>query len=196
MEKNRLDNMKRIAKRGELFPPKYAFTLLIPLRNLILSPKKLIKRLGLKEDDHVMELGSGPGYFSASVANSIPKGMLTLCDIQEEMLELSKKRMKKKQVHNVKYYLCNGIDFKFKDGEFDCIFMVTVLGEIENKQIYINEFQRLIRPGGLLSISEQAGDADKLSITEIKNLFKDTEFIFEKVYGSKANFTINFKRKK
>lgn len=195
MRKKHLNSMNKIATKGELFPPEYAFTLLIPLRNIILSPRKLVKRLGLKGDDKVLELGAGPGYFSASVAKSLPKGMLILADIQEEMLELSKKRMNKKQVHNVRYYLCNGVDFDFEDGEFDCIYMVTVLGEIENRQMYINEFQRLIRPGGVLSISEQAGDPDKISIPEIKYLFKNSEFEFQRVYGSKANFTINFRKR-
>ncbi len=195
MRGKKLNNINRIATKGELFPPKYAFTLLIPLRNLILSPRKLIKRLGLKENDNVLELGAGPGYFSAKVAKALPKGMLTLTDIQDDMLELAKKRMKKKQVHNVRFYLCNGVDFNFEDSEFDCIYMVTVLGEIENRQLYINEFQRLIPSGGLLSISEQAGDPDKISIPEIKKLFEDTMFELEQVYVSKANFTINFRKK-
>lgn len=38
--------------------------LLFPLRNIFLSPKKLIQRLELKEDHYVLEVGSGPGYFS------------------------------------------------------------------------------------------------------------------------------------
>lgn len=33
-----------------VFPPQYAFTLLLPLRNLFLSPRKLIQRLHLADD--------------------------------------------------------------------------------------------------------------------------------------------------
>ncbi|GAB6180916.1 methyltransferase domain-containing protein [Desulfotomaculum defluvii] len=184
----------RFAKKG-VFPYQFAFTLLIPLRNLFLSPKKLIQRLELKENYNVLEIGPGPGYFSAKVAKSIPHGILTLTDIQKEMLDIAKKRLSKKNIFNVEYHLCNGIDFPFESNKFDVIYMVTVLGEIENKQQYVKEFYRIMCPNGNLSISEQAGDPDKMSIDEIKNLLLDSGFEFDKFYGTENNFTINFRKK-
>lgn len=52
--------------------------------------------------------------------------------------------------------------------------MVTVLGEVENQNEYILEFYRMLKVGGVLSISEQAGDADKMNVDEIKELFEGT----------------------
>jgi hypothetical protein len=40
--------VKRFAAKG-VFPYQMAFTLLIPLRNIFLSPKQLIKRLEIKD---------------------------------------------------------------------------------------------------------------------------------------------------
>ena len=54
-----------------VFPPKYAFTLLIPFRNIFLSPNKLIQRLDLKAEHIVLEIGPGPGYFSANTAKTL-----------------------------------------------------------------------------------------------------------------------------
>lgn len=85
MKDKKEDIFNRIAKKG-LFPPQLAFTLLIPLRNIILSPKKLVKRLDLKKDYRVLEVGCGPGYFSPKVARAIPNGELVLTDIQRAML--------------------------------------------------------------------------------------------------------------
>ena len=191
MKDKKEDVFNRIAKKG-LFPPQLAFTLLIPLRNIILSPKKLVKRLDLKTDYRVLEVGCGPGYFSPKVARAIPNGELVLTDIQREMLRKAQKRLSRKNVSNVEYHLSNGIDFPFKDNEFDCIYMVTVIGEIENQEQYVKEFLRILRPGGIVSISEQAGDPDKMSINEVKNLFNKFNFKFDKIYGSKRNYTINF----
>lgn len=185
--------LKRVAKKG-VFPYQFAFTLLIPLRNIFLSPKKLIQRLELKENYQVLEVGSGPGYFSAGVARAIPKGKLILTDIQLEMLVLAEKRLSKKQIFNVEYHLSNGVDFPFNSNGFDLIYMVTVLGEVENKEEYIKEFFRLLGPGGILSISEQAGDPDKMSIDEIKNLLANSGFKFDRLYGTENNFTINFRK--
>jgi ubiquinone/menaquinone biosynthesis C-methylase UbiE len=178
-----------------IFPPKYAFTLLLPFRNLVLSPKKLIRRLKLQKNSVVLEVGPGPGYFSVHVARAIPEGKLVLADIQPEMLAYAKRRLSKKNLTNVAFHLCNGRNFPFEDGTFDVIFLVTVLGEIENKKEYIREFYRILKPNGLLSISELSGDPDKMSINEINELLKDSGFELQKVFGSRRNFTVNFRKK-
>ena len=108
---------------------------------------------------------------------------------------LRKKDWLKEKVENANYYLCNGTKFEIEDNKFDVIYMVTVLGEIENQKEYIGEFYRMLKPNGVLSISEQGGDPDKMSVEEIKELLKNFNFKFYKLYGTKNNFTINFKKK-
>ena len=61
------ENKKSFSSKG-IFPHQWAFTLLIPLRNLVLSPKKLIKRIKITPLMSVLEVGPGPGYFSVPVA--------------------------------------------------------------------------------------------------------------------------------
>lgn len=185
------DVISRFTKKG-IFPHQFAFTLLIPLRNIFLSPKQLISRLELQKDSHVLEVGPGPGYFSTRIAKVIPAGKLVLADIQQEMLDKARKRISAKGFSNVDYYLCDGERFSLPDGSFDVIFMVTVIGEIENKVAYIREFCRMLKKGGLLSFSESRGDPDKMSIQELKDLVKDYGFTFDRVYGNENNFTINF----
>ena len=183
--------IKRVTHKG-VFPYQFAFTLLIPLRNLFLSPKKLIKRLSLAPDAMVLEVGCGPGYFSVPVATHLTGGRLVLADIQQEMLDYAARRINKKGLTNCEYYLCDGAHFTQDDCSFDVIYMITVLGEIENKALYLKAFYRLLKPGGILSFSEQAGDPDKLSKAEIKSLLADTGFEFQQDFGNDRNFTINF----
>ncbi|MEJ5352401.1 MAG: methyltransferase domain-containing protein [Melioribacteraceae bacterium] len=185
--------IKRFTSKG-VFPHQMAFTLLIPFRNIFLSPKKLVKRLELENNFNVLEVGSGPGYYSVYVAKNLTDGNLVIADIQPEMLNYAKKRIDKKRIHNVEYYLCNGISFDFKDNYFDRIFLVAVVGEVENKSEYFNEFFRMLKKGGILSISELGGDPDKLTAEEIKRLAETAGFEFYKLYGNKFNFTINFKK--
>jgi len=131
--------IKRFAGKG-VFPYQFAFTLLIPFRNIFLFPGKLIKRLDLQKNSVVLEVGPGPGYFSAKIAGALPDGKLYLADIQQEMLDFARKRLNRKKILNVEYHLCNGINLPFSDNQFDVIFMVTVLGEIENKQQCLSRF--------------------------------------------------------
>ena len=56
---NTVSSIERLAGKG-VFPPKYAFTLLFPLRNIFISPRQLIERMDLKSDSIVLEVGPGP----------------------------------------------------------------------------------------------------------------------------------------
>jgi len=185
------DIFKRFVAKG-IFPYQFAFTLLIPLRNIFLSPNKLIKRLELKVNMSVLEVGAGPGYFALKIADFLANGKLILTDIQQKMLDYAKKRLDKKNLKNVEYYLCDGEKFDFPDNFFDRIYMVTVIGEIENKELYLNEFYRMLKPGGILSVSELAGDPDKMTAKEVEELVVISGFKFYKIYGNKKNYTVNF----
>ena len=183
--------VKRFASKG-VFPYQFAFTLLIPLRIIFLSPKTLIKRLGLKEDSVVLEIGPGPGFFSDKVARTISKGKLYLTDIQKEMLDYAKKRLLKKNISNAEFKLCDGNSLPFESDMFDVVFLVAVLGEISNKNAYIKEIFRVLRKNGTLSISELPGDPDNMTIEEIQNLVEEFGFKPDKIYGAGRNFTVNF----
>lgn len=184
-------NFGRFAGKG-VFPHQYAFTLLFPVRNIFLSPRQLVKRLELKPDAVVLEVGCGPGYFSPKVAAAIPNGKLVLADIQPEMLKKARARMEKKNQTNTDYYTCQGARFDFPDNTFDRIFLITVMGEVEEKELYLKEFFRMLKPTGLLSVSEQAGDPDKLSIAQTTQLATQAGFAVNKLYGGERNYTLNF----
>lgn len=183
--------LKRVTSKG-VFPYQWAFTLLLPIRNLIFSPQQLVKRIGLKEDYTVLELGPGPGYFSIPVARKLKNGKLHLADIQQEMLDYAKKRCDKRKLTNIEYHLCNGKTLDFEDHAFDIIYMVTVIGEVENKEDYIREFYRILKPKGILSITELAGDPDKITVDELISMIVKHQFSFLEQFGSNKNFTLNF----
>ena len=177
-----------------VFPPRYAFTLLIPLRNIFLSPKTLLARLDLAEHHRVLEIGPGPGYFSVQVARALPHGFLMLLDIQQEMLDFSRKRIEKRALRNVGYQLCDGTRFELEDRRFDRVFMVTVLGEVDNKDGYLSEIHRVLKDDGLLSVSELAGDPDKLSMEQLEGLVCPHGFKLAATFGTKRNYTLNFRK--
>lgn len=188
-------NIDRKSFSGKgVFPAKYAFTLLLPIRNIVFSPKKLISLLNLRSDSKVLEIGPGPGYFSIKVAEKIKNEKLYLFDIQKEMLDYAKKRIEKKGLKNVEYYIADGKTFPFESNFFDIVYMVTVFSEIEEKQTYIKEIHRILKPAGLVSISETAGDPDKMSLEEIKKLFSDFGFKEDNESGSLFYYSVNFKK--
>ena len=106
----------------------FAFTLLNPMRRFILSPEEMVKRLELKKNSKVLELGPGPGYFSVEVAKNIPEGNLLLVDLQSEMLDKAKKRLIKSGLNNdnVSFQQGDAENLPLKNNSFDiaCTFII------------------------------------------------------------------------
>ena len=182
-----------LTQKGNIFPHQLAFTLLIPLRNWALSPQEIVQRLHLAPYHSILEVGCGAGYFSPTLAQSVPQGRLVAADIQPEMLAYTEKRLRRRHIDNVDYYLCDGTHFDFPDQSFDRIVLITVLGEVANQAEYLAEFRRLLCADGLLSVSETAGDPDKPSRAELRELMRQNGFKVAGEYGSERNFTLNFK---
>ena len=114
-------------------------------------------------------------------------------DIQPEMLAYTEKRLRRRHIENVDYYLCDGTHFDFPNQSFDRIVLITVLGEVANQAEYLAEFRRLLGADGLLSVSETAGDPDKQTRAELRDLIRQNGFETADEYGSERNFTLNFK---
>ncbi len=183
---------KRSFSGKGVFPPKYAFTLLLPLRNIFLSPKRLLKRLDIRDDHTVLEIGPGPGYFSVPVARQLRQGTLVLLDLQQEMLDMCRRRLERRGISNVEYVRTDGAHLGLESSRFDRVFMVTVIGEVENKDAYLREIHRTLKEDGILSISELAGDPDKLSREELQSLVCPHGFDTCDVFGTARNYTMNF----
>ncbi len=174
---------------------KKATHLLNPLRGLVLSPARLARQLLLCRDAQVLELGPGPGYFSGHVARSVPDGRLTLVDIQPEMLALAQKRLSAMGLQNVSYIQADAIDLPLENETFDVAFLVDVLGEVSDRVKCIGELYRILKRGGLLSITEQPWGHDFVALGEVKRLVGDKAFSLEKIFGRSRNYTINFRKK-
>ena len=170
--------------------------LLNPLRNLILSPKALVKRLDLRTDLQVLEVGPGPGYFSPEIARSIPSGKLVLVDIQQEMLDMARKRLEKKGIANVEYVQGDAVELPVPGASFDVVFLVDVLGEVPepDRGRCLRELYRVLRPQGLLSITEQLCNPHLLSAPAVQKLAEEEGFRLERTYGFSKHYTINFRK--
>jgi len=187
------DIFKRIAGKG-IYPHELSFLLDSPIRKLILSPKKLVDRLHVSNNSKVLEIGSGPGYFSIEVAKRIPDGFLVLFDIQYEMLKKVSMKLERERIKNAIAVQGNAIILPFNIGVFDMVFLVTVLGEVEDPNICLHSINKVLRVGGILSITEMEGDPDALSQDEINQLVVNNGFVFLEKYPSFKGFTVNYKK--
>ena len=153
-----------------MYPVEYAAWLLNPLRYLIAPPSRIANRLKLLPTDRVLEIGCGPGFFSPAIARRLTAGRLTIFDAQAPMLKMAARRLKKHGLSNFTSVLGHAERLPFANGTFDVVFLITVLGEVHNHTAAIQEAARILRPGGRLSLSEAAGDPDRMTHTELDAL--------------------------
>ncbi len=188
---NRTELLARLRGPG-VYPIQYASWLLNPLRHLICPTWLILRRLQLKPTDHVLEIGSGPGYFSPSVARHLIQGRLTLYDMQVGMLEMAAKRLKQRGCGNFECREGNAGALPFQDGSFDLAFMVAVLGEVTDRSAAMHEAARVLRPGGRLSVTELPGDPDFVRLKELQQRAREAGLDLDRRYGPRWYFTCNF----
>lgn len=119
------------------------------------NPKKLIELLKLQEGEVVADIGAGSGYYSFRMAKLVgPKGKIMAVDIQKEMLDIIRNRMKKEKIDNVVPVMGAEADPKLEDGTIDTILMVDVYHEFAFPYEMSEKMIKALKPGGRLVFVE------------------------------------------
>src|SRR5262249_30381914 len=117
--------------------------------------KKLLDALRLKEGEVVADIGAGSGYHTFRIAPVVgPKGKVLAVDIQPEMLDLIKKKMKETKVTNVEPIMGEEADPKLPAGSVDLILLVDVYHEFEFPYEMTVAMLKALKPGGRLVFVE------------------------------------------
>jgi ubiquinone/menaquinone biosynthesis C-methylase UbiE len=78
------------------------------------------------------------------------------------------------------------------EGSVDVVIAVTVLGEVPSAGSAVDEVRRVLRPGGVFSVSEHWPDTDFLSFSHVNSLCQERGFQLQSRYGTRRNYTANF----
>lgn len=186
----RIGILRRGFGRG-VFPHQLTWVLDLPGRQFIMSPETVAGRLPVKPDAHVLEIGPGSGYYSVEVAKRIPLGQLTVLDIQPAMLEKTADKLRAAGISNFATQPADGGTLPFDDASFDAIFMVTVFGEIEAREAFLAEAARVLKPDGVLSITEHHPDPDFESAEAISASLEAYGFVPLQKLGWRWAYTLN-----
>ena len=119
------------------------------------QPGKLLPALKFKEGDVVADIGAGSGYLTFRMAKLVGKtGKVYAVDIQPEMLDLIRKRMKDRKVTNVEPVQGTETDPKLPAASVDLIIMVDVYHEFSYPYEMTEAMVKALKPGGRLVFVE------------------------------------------
>lgn len=169
-----------------------------PVRKHVFNPAKLLDKVGIAAGMNVLELGPGPGFYTVESAQRVYSsdgvGKLYCLDIQPAMIARVRKKILNNTPENVTLMVGNGEYLPYRNGSFDLAYMVTVLGEMPDKNRALQELYRVIRPDGVLSISEYFPDPDyPLRRTTIAWARRAGFEPFEE-FGNFFAYMVNFRR--
>ena len=176
------------------FPHQMSWILDLPGREAIMSARMVADRLPVRPDARVLEIGPGSGYYSVQVARKIPDGELTLLDIQQPMLDKSAERLHAAGRTNFTTRQSDGKALPFDNGSFDAVFLVTVFGEIDARDSFLDEAARVLKPGGVLSITEHHPDPDFEPAEEVEACLVAHGFAPVQRLGWRWAYTVNATR--
>lgn len=169
-----------------------------PVRRFFQRPGTVIRRSGMKPGMKVLEIGCGSGAFTTYVAVLIgPEGEVYGLDTQQKMLDQLEKKLKKPQwsgIKNINLVKAGAYSLPFTDNFFDLVYMITVLPEIPDQIRALKEIQRVVKPGGYISVSEFFPDPDyPLKSTTISRLLT-AGFEIDNVDGIFWTYTVRGKK--
>ena len=161
-------------------------------------PNRIIERSGIKQGMYVLELGCGSGSYTTYMARVVgADGKIYALDIESKMLKQLENKLAKpenKDINNVELVNKSAYELPFPDNSLDLVYTVTVLEEIPDKHKALSEVWRVLKPGGLLAVTEQLIDPDfPLKSTTVK-LGQAAGFVLDSSKGNLWTYTVRFKK--
>ena len=158
--------------------------------------ERIVKRSAIKPGMRVLEVGCGSGSYTTFVARVVgPKGRVYALDIQPAMLAQLRNKLKRPQnadITNIELIQASAYEMPFEDRSMDLIYTITALPEISDPGLALRECYRILKPGGVLAVTEFFTDPDyplkRITIRQAVGAgFREDE-----VLGNFWNYTARF----
>ncbi len=157
--------------------------------------RKTIELLDITPGMDVLDAGCGPGRLSLPIARMLgDTGRVTAMDIQEGMLAIVRRRAEEEGILTISL-LQGGIgEGKLDHNRYDRVLLITVLGEIPDRDSALQEIYAALRPGGMLLIEETIRDPHFQRAGTVRELSVKAGFIERMFDGTRFNYTMLFQK--
>src|SRR6185436_13813311 len=116
--------------------------------------EEIVRHLELRPGMTVLDIGCGPGRVAIPVARQVgPQGRVVAIDLQPGMLSRAQEKARAADVSNIRFIQAGVGNGRLDVPQADRVLLVTVLGEIPNREAALKEIFGALKPGGILSVT-------------------------------------------
>ena len=139
----------------------------------------------------VLDVGCGPGRLTLPLAERVgDSGQVVAVDIQAGMLDRVREKAKAAGIENLELVHAGIGEGRLGLGRFDRAVLVTVLGEIPDRQAAMKEIFEALKPGGLLAVTEVIFDPHFQRRSTIARLAAEAGFHQREMHGNRIAYTM------
>ncbi len=106
-----------------------------------------IKKLNLKGDEKILDIGCGDGRITAAIAQCLPNGLVIGIDPSESMLQVALDLKDKNQIINLDFTKGDATQLSFKN-EFDYVVSFSCFHWISDHFSALQSIERALKPDG------------------------------------------------
>ncbi len=155
------------------------------------DPEKILKQIGLQDNMIVADLGAGSGFYSIPAAEMTPNGKVYAVEVQKDFLVTIKNKANDAHLTNIEPIwgdIENTGGTKLKDEIIDRVIASNILFQVTNKQKFIDEAFRILKPEGKILLIDWSDSPDSFSLkqniivnkNQAREMFEKKDFVYER----------------
>jgi len=123
--------------------------------------KKFIQKLNIKNDISILDVACGTGDVGFEILKRHSVSV-TGIDLSPKMVELAQKKSLQKKMDNISFIEGDAENLPFESNSIDCLTISYGFRNISNYEKALEEFYRVLKPGGRLGILEFSKPTSKI----------------------------------
>jgi precorrin-6B methylase 2 len=190
----------RLASRRRSLPCPVWLRWLVELDNPFTKTNRaavIIEHLGLQPGMAVIDVGCGPGRLTIPLAKQVgEQGEVVAMDMQAGMLDRARQKAEESKLKNIRFLHAGVGEGRLETNQFDRALLVTVLGEIPDREAALKEIFDSLKAGGILSVTEIMFDPHFQGRHTVARLAELAGFRPTAFFGNRIAYTLHLAKPK